>query len=162
VLQAPTFSPAGPQDPDGVQAVLDGSHLALLHVREISRNLTLPGKRGGAVSAERNDGTAFALVPDRGFYLLRSDSPGSCLGVAPGRSPRKAGLTASVCVANDETLFNLTDSGKPDAQGRPTYYLQNERYGTVQWSSDRSEIYVEPAPAELIDTTFMLIDQGPA
>ena len=49
--------------------------------------------------------------------------------------PVAPGATACVCVANDETLFNLTASGKPDAQGRPTYYLQNERYGAVQWSS---------------------------
>jgi eukaryotic-like serine/threonine-protein kinase len=163
VLQAPTFSPAGPQDPDGTQAILDGSRLTLLHLREISRNLTLPSKRGGAVAAERNDGTPFALVPDQGgSYLLRSDTPGSCLAVLPGRPGPKSKLTASVCVANDETLFNLTDSGRPDPQGQTTFYLQNQRYGTVQWSSDRSEMYVEPVPAELIDTTFLLVDQGPA
>ena len=159
VRTAPVASSAA-ADRSGMQAILDGDRRTLLYVPEVDKYLALPA--GGKPSMSIG-GTPFTIVRSGESYLIRSHGPAGagrpCLGVQTGRSVR---LAASECAPTPATLFELTATGEKDDQERPTYFLRNRAYGIVQWSSDRSELFVESTDTALVDTSFVLVDRGPA
>jgi hypothetical protein len=160
--EAPSVRSGSAGDPGGTTAILDGQRRTLLHVREVNKDLSLAAD--GTATVSGGGRSAFTLIRSGDLYLIRSHEPirdaRPCLEVR--RTPRVDRLVAGGCTESDATLFHLGVTGRTDELGRPTYYLKNTRYGTVQWSSDRSEVFVEPTEPDQIDTSFVLVDQGPA
>ncbi|HET6529055.1 MAG TPA: serine/threonine-protein kinase [Actinoplanes sp.] len=153
---------SAPADPGGVQAILDGQRRALLEVHELRKNLALSADGSATVSGA--DRWAFVLVRAGNLYLIRAQEAiqdsRRCLVVQPALQANR--LATGSCAESEETLFDLAATGRTDERGRPTYYLTNSVYGTVQWSSDRAMVYVDRTEADQIDTSFVLVDQGPA
>jgi hypothetical protein len=107
------------------------------------------------------DRWAFVLVRAGNLYLIRApEASRRCLVVRPAVQGNR--LATGSCAESEETLFDLAATGRSDDRGRPTYYLTNSAYGTVQWSSDRAMVYVDRTEPDQIDTSFVLVDQGPA
>jgi hypothetical protein len=162
-LTAPASS--APADPGGIGAILKGQRKALLRVRDVGKDLSLTDKGAATVSGEARQRTAFVLEPIGRSYLIRTHEPvqgeQTCLGVRPASDSTEA-LTIGSCAETYSTRFEFVSTGETDEQGRPTYYLNNTQYGTVQWSSDQSKIIVDTTDLELVETTFVLVDQGPA
>ncbi|HEU4348664.1 MAG TPA: serine/threonine-protein kinase [Actinoplanes sp.] len=156
--------PSPATDPGGIQAILDGERRAVLHIREIGKDLILSADGSTTVSADTRRRTPITLVRSGTSYLLRAHRASggqSCLGVKVN-SPGSVALAAGPCAESDTNLFDLAPTGRADDLNRPAYFLKNLKYGTVQWSSDRYEIYVEPSDPRQVDTSFVFVDQGPA
>jgi eukaryotic-like serine/threonine-protein kinase len=153
---------SAPADPGFVGAILEGQRRTLLHVREVNKDLSLSTDGFATLSGAVR--SAFTLIRAGDLYLIRSHEPiqdaRPCLGVK--RTPRVDRLAAVPCAESGATLFDLAKTGRTDERRRPTYYLTNATYGTVQWSSDRSAVYVDRTDAEQIETSFVLVDQSPA
>jgi hypothetical protein len=151
---------------DPTAAILAGQRRVVLHIADSSRNLAVQSGGRAGVSTEAGADTEFRLIPRDGSYLVRSLRPAldpaeACLGVdkpADGTSP----LAAASCSDSPAVLFDLAPSGERDKENRVTYRLRNRAHGVVQWSDDRFAIFVEQAADDPADTTFSLVDAGPA
>ena len=157
-----SVSPA--TDPDGIQPMLDGERRVLLRVSQVDKDLSLGADGFATLSTQERPRTSFTLARIGKAYLIRThdriQGARPCLGVRIGTGTDR--LAAGSCTESGTTLFELTSTGSRDDEDRPTYFLRNTAYGTVQWSSDRSLVYVDRAEPEQIETTFVLIDEGPA
>jgi hypothetical protein len=151
-------------DPDGIQPMLDGERRVLLRVAQVDKDLSLGADGFATLSTQERPRTSFTLARIGKAYLIRThdriQGARPCLGVRIGTGTDR--LAAGSCTESGTTLFELTSTGSRDDEDRPTYFLRNTAYGTVQWSSDRSLVYVDRAEPEQIETTFVLIDEGPA
>jgi predicted Ser/Thr protein kinase len=154
--------PAEPAD-----AILAGQRRTLLHLADTGQNLVVQAGGTVAISPMTTAETEFTLVRRDDSYLVRSMRPGlpaerSCLTVRPARDGGAGSLTPGTCADDVPALFELAPTGERDKENRPTYRLRNRVHGVVRWSDDRFEIFVEHVDDELADTTFSLLDRGPA
>ncbi|WP_328470085.1 serine/threonine protein kinase [Actinoplanes sp. NBC_00393] len=163
---APSAAPAPQTQEERLQAIRAGKHRTLIHISEIDRDLALDSHFS---QVEAGDGTGvkseFALVPVGVDFLIRSlhDPAGSresCLGVrvVPDEG---AILVAAECDATPATVFSLTRTGGQDDQGRPTFTIDNDKHGFVQWSTDDKELFVEHLGDAPPLSTFSFVDRGP-
>jgi len=162
--QARTSAPALPSAPGGISAILAGTQRTLIHFVEIDKNLALPdASEAAGVSSGSGDAALFALVPMGVDYLIKSVQPGEgeqpCLGikVIPGGS---ASLVATTCDASEAKMFTIMATGNKDDKDRQTYTIYNDKYGSVQFSRQRSKVYVE-FTGDAEGDTFSFVDQGP-
>jgi hypothetical protein len=163
---APSPSPS-PSPSDTNASILRGNRRTLLHIAEIDKDLALD-YHWYEVEASDGKGTRsqFVLVPMGVDYLIKSlrsegraDDSEDCLGVKV--DPDKAStLVAASCTPTRATLFFLSPTGTKDDKGRPTYYIGNESYGFVQWSTERKVVYVQQVDDAAPSASFSLVDRG--
>jgi serine/threonine protein kinase len=163
----PSTSTNDPTTPaDRLAAVMRGNRRTLIHIAEIDRDLALDTH---FTSVEAGDGTGakseFALVPLGVDYQIRSlhDPAGereTCLGVKiiPDEGSQ---MVAAECVATKATVFSLSLTGKKDDKNRPTYWISNDTYGFVQWSSDDKALFVQEVGDAPPLSTYSFVDRGP-
>ncbi|MEU8614340.1 serine/threonine protein kinase, partial [Actinoplanes sp. NPDC048791] len=155
---SPSPTPAGPA------TILAGERRILIHFVEIDRDLAMPFPDEVVTSGGTGKDSLFALVPMGVDYLIQSQKPTDgeppCLGakVIPGDS---AELVATECAATKATLFNISETGKKDDKGRPTYTIYNDAHGTLQWRTKKPQVYLEFLGDAETDTTFSFVDRGP-
>ncbi len=154
-----------PSDPNA--SILRGNRRTLIHIAEIDKDLALDYHW---YEVEASDGTGarsqFVLIPMGVDYLIKSlrgegraDDSETCLGVKV--DPDEAStLVAASCTPTQATLFSLSPTGTKDDKGRPTYYLRNESYGFVQWSTERKVVYVQEVGDATPSASFSLVDRG--
>jgi hypothetical protein len=155
---SPSPTPAGPA------TILAGDRRILIHFVEIDRDLAMPFPDEVVTSGGTGKDSLFALVPMGVDYLIQSQKPTDgeppCLGakVIPGEA---AELVATECAATKATLFNISETGKKDDKGRPTYTIYNDAHGTLQWRTRKPQVYLEFLGDAETDTTFSFVDRGP-
>ena len=145
-------------------AILRGTHRTLIHIPEIDRDLALDTN---SAEVEASDGTGaksqFLLVPYGVDYVIKSlrGGPGgqACLGVriVPDGG---SSVVPTECAQTKATLFTLVPTRRKDEKRRPTYYLRNEAYGFVQWSTERKALFVEEIGDAPPLTSFSFVDRG--
>ncbi|WP_304523791.1 serine/threonine protein kinase [Actinoplanes sp. DH11] len=157
-----TEEPVTPEE--RLAAILRGNRQTLIHVAEIDRDLELELHSS---EVETGDGTGtkslFQLDPLGVDYMIRSlDDPAfeRCVGVkvVPDVGSH---LSPAECTPTEATVFSLRRSGGADDRKRPTYWLYNEAYGYVQWSTDRKELFVQEVGDADPLSTFSFVDRGP-
>ncbi|MEU8228285.1 protein kinase [Actinoplanes sp. NPDC048967] len=155
---SPSPTPAGPA------TILAGERRMLIHFVEIDRDLAMPYPDEVVTSGGTGKDSLFALVPMGVDYLIQSQKPTDgeppCLGakVIPGDS---AELVATECAATKATLFTISETGRKDDKGRPTYTIYNDAHGTLQWRTRKPQVYLEFLGDAETDTTFSFVDRGP-
>jgi serine/threonine protein kinase len=151
---------------DRLAAVLRGSRLTLIHVAEIDRDLALDANY---TEVEAGDGTGpkseFVLEPLGVDYQIRSlHDPAAqretCLGVKiiPDESSQ---MVPAECGPTKATVFSLSPTGKKDDKNRPTYWIRNDTYGFLQWSTATKAMFVEEVGDAAPLSTFSFVDRGP-
>ena len=158
--RAPAPTPA-----DTHAAILRGTRRILIHLSEADRDLALD-LHDSEVKA--GDGTGakslFVLVPYGVDYLVRTLRAGTadetCLGVKiiPDGA---ASLAPTECAPTSATIFSLSPTGHQDDKGRPTYYLNSDAYGFVQFDPTDRVVFVEEVGDAPPLSTFSLVDRGP-
>ncbi|MEU4692992.1 protein kinase [Actinoplanes sp. NPDC023714] len=146
-------------------AILRGNRQTLIHVAEIDRDLAL---EQNSSEVEAGDGTGakslFALESLGVDYMIRSlydpADTDRCVGVKilPDVGSQ---LVPAVCTPTKATLFELLPTHRTDDQGRPTYWIYNDSYGYVQWSTDDKALYVQEVGDAEPSSTFSFVDRGP-
>ncbi|MGW4945170.1 serine/threonine protein kinase [Actinoplanes sp. NPDC004185] len=150
--------------PAGPATILAGDRRILIHFVEIDRDLAMPFPDEVVTSGGTGKDSLFALVPMGVDFLIQSQKPTDgeppCLGakVIPGES---AELVATECAATKATLFAISETGKKDDKGRPTYTIYNDAHGTLQWRTRKPQVYLEFLGDAETDTTFSFVDRGP-
>jgi eukaryotic-like serine/threonine-protein kinase len=158
-------SAAAPPPVDTQAAMLRGERRALIHVVEIDRDLALDF-HDAKVTASNGIGakSLFLLVPYGVDYLIRTLRAGSddeeCLGVKiiPDGD---ASLAPAQCAPTKSTIFSLTPTGRKDDKARPTYRIQSQAYGFVQYNRARKTVYVQEVGDADPLSSFSLVDRGP-
>ena len=157
-----------PSPADRNASILRGDRRTLIHFAEIDKDLALDYDW---YEAKAGDGTGsrsqFVLVPMGVDYLIKSlrgegraDDSETCLGVKI-TPDGPSSLVAASCVGTKATLFSLVPTGRKDDKGRPTYYIRNDAYGFVQWSTTRNAVFVEEVGDATPTASFSFVDRGP-
>jgi eukaryotic-like serine/threonine-protein kinase len=144
--------------------ILRGERRTLIHFAEIDRDLSLDRHWNEVeVSDGKGARSQFVLVPAGRRHLIKSlrseghpDDADTCVGVRVTES-KPSILVVANCIPTPATEFTLTPTGAQDDQGRPTYHLSNDTYGTVQWSAARKALYVEKSTPT---ASFSFVDRG--
>ncbi|MEU4563034.1 serine/threonine-protein kinase [Actinoplanes sp. NPDC023936] len=165
---APGASAPGAADPataaEKLAAIMRGNRQTLIHVAEINRDLALEQHD---LEVQAGDGTGtkslFVLESLGVDYMIRSmQDPAAerCIGVKiiPDEGSQ---LVAADCTPTKATVFSLAKTEKTDDRGRPTYWIYNDAYGYVQWSSAREAMFVEEVGDGDPLSTFSFVDRGP-
>ena len=144
--------------------ILRGERRTLIHFAEIDRDLSLDRHWNEVeVSDGKGARSQFVLLPSGRKHLIKSlrsegypDDADTCVGVRVAAS-KPSILVVANCLPTPATEFTLTPTGGRDDQGRPTYHLSNDTYGTVQWSAERKALYVEKSTPT---ASFSFVDRG--
>ena len=144
--------------------ILRGERRTLIHFAEIDRDLSLDRHWNEVeVSDGKGARSQFVLLPAGRNHLIKSlrsegypNDADTCVGVRVTES-KPSILVVANCIPTPATEFTLTPTGAHDDQGRPTYHLTNDTYGTVQWSAERKVLYVEKSTPT---ASFSFVDRG--
>ena len=153
-----TTAPA-PVKADGV---FGGRRRTLLHLAPADLNLYVTDEGRLKVHAGTGARSEFVLVPSGSAYLIETLAPTAstdrrCLGTGPSTGDVTV-LTLGTCAPGPATQFRFVPTGKHDRDGHPTFAIQNQAHGDVEWSQVRKMLYLSPAGGTR--TTVSFTDRG--
>ncbi|AGZ39405.1 serine/threonine protein kinase [Actinoplanes friuliensis] len=160
--KAPVVS-AAPVDP--LTAILAGNRRFSIQFAGADRYFMLDGSE-----LEVSDGTGsksqFVLQPVGVDYLIKSlgnesyAGPESCLGVKILPDEEAAPAVSAPCTPTKATLFSMSETGKKDKKGRPTYRIGNDEYGWLLWDADAKRSDVTEVGEPQFADQYTLVDRG--
>ncbi|RSM50032.1 serine/threonine protein kinase [Actinoplanes sp. ATCC 53533] len=160
---AASSAPAAAPRPTGTAAIMSGSRRILIHFVEIDRDLAMPFPDEVVTSDGTGKDALFALVPAGVDFMIKSMKPTDgeppCLGVKVIPDDA-AELVATECANTRATLFAISPTGKKDDKGRPTFTIHNDAHGSLQWQTEKPQVYVQFYGDAEPDTTFSFVDRG--
>ncbi|MCO8277051.1 hypothetical protein M1L60_41380 [Actinoplanes sp. TRM 88003] len=145
--------------------ILAGERQALIHITEDDKDWSATYEGPIAIGPGTDDGARFRLVPSGGDGLflieaLRAREEGGRWCVNADTRDEPVSLGTVKCAENEKTLFRVSATGKKDDQGRPTHWINNEKYGTVQVKNDGSALYIQEVGDGGSRGTFSFVDRG--
>lgn len=147
--------------------VLSGDRQVVIAVRPSSETVLALDDRGRLNGVDGDtEKDLFVFVPVGEKYRIRtakadSDGEPSCLGRKNGTAGNPDTIVAAACdTGAPGQLFTVREHDKGD-DGRVTYEITVDGDGVLQLSA-RAGLFAQPLGDSPLETTFALIDNGPA
>nr|WP_221382326.1 hypothetical protein [Actinoplanes polyasparticus] len=164
-----TSPPSAPDDTRvdpaaATKQILGGKRQALIHITEDDKDWSASYEGPITIGSGTDDGARFRLIPaGNGQFLieaLRAREEGGrwCVNADTGDEPVSLGTVK--CAENENTLFRISATGKSDDKGRPTHWINSEKFGTVQVRNDGSALYIQEVGDGGSRGTFSFVDRG--
>ncbi|MCY1144330.1 hypothetical protein OWR29_40585 [Actinoplanes sp. Pm04-4] len=149
---------------EATKQILAGKRQALIHITEDDKDWSATYEGPIAIGTGTDDGARFRLVPagDDQYLIeaLRAREEGGRWCVNADVRDEPVSLGTVKCAENENTLFRVSPTGKSDDKGRPTHWLSNEKFGTVQVRNDGSALYIQEVGDGGSRGTFSFVDRG--